>query len=259
MVSQKKVKELKGGINTKDNLEYLQSLTADFFADRKNEELLDAWNHLQKTPGKTRIFTFATKRCPGLIAKYLDEHYPFNRHLNENGEYVWDNRPEKPYYAYIKHDKDTRDDTVDKLYSDPESGIHYHFYLEYQNARTFASVATELGIPVTMLQGVKVSKKAVLQYLTHENDPKKHHYSLSDIHANFCVETAREQGDFDHIQLAHDVWDMLDGIITREHFLQKYNNHCATLNFNQSMRLFIDVYWASQGEPTYKRHGRGHL
>ena len=220
MAIKKELKDLKDGKKSATDLAYLQSLTADFFADRQHEELLSDWNHLQKTPPKTRIFTFATKRCPELIAKYLEQTFPFNRHLNEKGEYVWDSKPQSPYYAYIKHDKDNRDKVIP---SDPESGIHYHFYLEFPNARSYASVATDLGIPVTMLQGIKVSKKAILQYLTHENDPNKHHYSPEEIHSNFNVIEERQVDEFDHRQLALDYWDLRHGKMTYLEFYDKYS------------------------------------
>lgn len=243
MAIKKELKDLKLGKKSEADLAYLQSLTADFFADRQHEELLSDWNHLQKTPGKTRIFTFATKRCPELIAKYLEQSFPFNRHADEQGNYVWDSRPQPPYYAYIKHDKDNRDKVDPK---DPESGIHYHFYLEFANARSYASVATELGIPVTMLQGIKVNKKAILQYLTHENDPSKHHYSPEEIHSNFDVLLERNKGDFDNGQLIKDVWAVMDGFMSKEQFLDKYSLYCATLNFNQCIKLAIDIYKAEQ-------------
>ena len=254
MAIKQELKDLKVGKTSATDLAYLRSLTADFFADRQHEDLLDAWNHLQKTPGKTRIFTFATKRCPEKIAHYLENNYPFNRHPNDNGEYVWDNCPESPFYAYIKHDNDTPG-KVDP--SDSESGVHYHFYLEYSNARSFASVATELGIPVTMLQGIRVSKRAVLQYLTHENDPNKHHYNLEDIHSNFDVVRQRKIAQFDHIQLAHDVWDMLDGRLSRDDFLMKYNIDFTTLTFSQSVHMSTDIYWASQCQPRYSYQRKG--
>lgn len=252
MAKKKELKELEHGKHSAKDLEYLRTLTADFFADRQHEDLLDAWNHLQKTPGKTRIFTFATKRCPGLIARYLEGHYPFNRHPNEKGEYVWDNVPEKPYYAYIKHNKD---DGGKIDLNDPESGTHYHFYLEYQNARTFASVATELGIPVTLLQSIKVSKKAVLQYLTHENDPNKHHYLLSDIHANFCVETARQEQEFDSRELAYDYYDLRSGKMTYKQFYEKYAICIVRHSFSQQLNVFEKMWNAEQNVVFSARHG----
>lgn len=251
MVSHKKVKALEVGTNTKDNLEYLQSLTADFFADRQHEDLLDAWNHLQKTPGKTRIFTFATKRCPEKIASYLQETYPSNV-VMVDGKPKWLDRPESPFYAYIKHDSDTPG-KVDP--SNPESGIHYHFYLEYANPRSFASVATELGIPVTMLQGIRVNKRAVLQYLTHENDPNKHHYSLEEIHSNFNVVQAREEQAFDSRELAMDYYDMRSGKMTYKQFYDKYAICIVRHSFSTQMNIFEKMWNAEQNIQFAARHG----
>lgn len=257
MAIKKELKDLKVGKKSPTDLEYLRSLTADFFADRQHDELLSAWNHLQTTPGKTRIFTFATKRCPEKIASYLKENYPFNRHPNEKGEYVWDNRPQPPYYAYIRHDNDTPG-KVDP--SDSESGIHYHFYLEYSNARSFASVATELGIPVTMLQGIKVSKKAILQYLTHENDPKKHHYSPEDIHANFNVVQVREEQQFDSRELAMDYYDMRSGKMTYKQFYDKYAICIVRHSFSQQLGIYERMWNAENNVSFYSRSaGRGLL
>lgn len=241
MTIKKEIKELKVGTKTVHNLEYLRSLKADFFTGGNNLELLDEWNHLQKTPSKTRIFTFADKSKPHKIAKYLENNYPFNRHPNEVGEYVFDTVPQAPFYAYIKHDKDMGYNSPEDI-KNPEMGIHYHFYLEYKNARSFASVATELGIPVTLLQGIKVSKSAILQYLTHENDPNKHHYSPDEIHANFNVVEARDTAQFDIAVLWEDVWAMCEGKMSRTDFLMKYNRHCATLSFSQNVKLAMDVY-----------------
>lgn len=239
MAIRKELKDLKVGKKSAADLAYLQSLTADFFADRQHEELLSDWNHLQKTPGKTRIFTFATKRCPELIAKYLEQSFPFNRHPDEQGNYVWDSNPQPPYYAYIKHDKDNRDKVDPK---DPESGIHYHFYLEFANARSYASVATDLGIPVTMLQGIKISKKAVLQYLTHENDSSKHHYFLDEIHSNFDVVKERQISQIDVIQEADDYVKMRTGQMTYREFIDKYQYVLCDITFVQRFKIYESAY-----------------
>lgn len=243
MAIKKELKELKLGKKSAADLAYLQSLTADFFADRQHEELLSDWNHLQKTPGKTRIFTFATKRCPELIAKYLEDSFPFNRHADERGNYVWDSSPQPPFYAYIKHDKDNRDKVVP---NEPESGIHYHFYLEFANARSFASVATELGIPVTMLQGIKVNKRAILQYLTHENDPSKHHYSLDEIHSNFDVGIEVQKSQIDVIQEAEDYYKMRTGQMTYQDFIVKYKYVLCDITFSQRFKIYESAFNATE-------------
>lgn len=242
MAIKKELKDLKVGKKSAADLAYLQSLTADFFADRQHEELLGDWNHLQKTPGKTRIFTFATKRCPELIAKYLEQSFPFNRHADEQGNYVWDNRPQPPFYAYIKHDKDSTGKVVP---SDPESGIHYHFYLEFANARSYASVATELGVPVTMLQGIKVNKKAILQYLTHENDSSKYHYSLDEIHSNFNVGLERDKNNYDPYEVGVDYYNMRKGLMTYHDFIDKYHSILCDVSFPQLVKTYEAVYNAT--------------
>lgn len=251
MAIKKELKDLKVGKKSAADLEYLQSLTADFFADRQHEDLLDAWNHLQKTPGKTRIFTFATKRCPELIARYLEQAYPSNVVIVD-GKPQWLQRPEPPFYAYIKHDNDTPGKVEPK---DPESGIHYHFYLEYSNARSFASVATELGVPVTMLQGIRVNKKAVLQYLTHENDPSKHHYSLEDIHSNFDVAQAREEQQFDGRELAMDYYNMRSGKMTYKQFYNKYAIYIVRHSFSQQIKILESMWYAEKDGSYYAERG----
>lgn len=244
MVKKRVLKELELGKKSKEDLEYLQSLTADFFTGREHLELLDAWNHLQKTPGKTRTFTFSTKACPLQIAKYLESNYPFNRTLQNDGSYLLDSRPVPPFYAYIKHDKDRINSPDDLKKSDV--GVHYHFYLEYENARSFASVATELGIPVTLLEGVRISKKAILQYLTHENDPSKHHYDAKEIHANFDVIAERESEQFDPKLLWQDYYSLRTGKMDYFMFYQKYERVIVRHSFSQILRTAETVFNASQ-------------
>lgn len=165
-----------------------------------------------------------------------------------------------PYYAWIIHDRDpvilSSDGSV--------KARHIHVYLHFQNARSFASVATELGIPVTLLEKIKVSTANVLQYLTHENDPSKFHYSTDKIHSNFDVIKAREEAQFDISILWTDVWAMCEGKLKRSEFLLKYKSYCATLSFSQNVRLAMDVYRATENsEPDftqrrgyYERGGR---
>lgn len=147
----------------KVNIAYLKTLKASDFTSGQysnNNELLEEWNALQKTPRKRRNFTFMEIELADKIARYLAKSYP------DNGSVKW---------AWIYHNKDN---------SEHE---HYHFYLEFPNPRSFSSVANELLMPVTNLQ-VVLDKKAILQYLTHENAPDKHHYDKSEIHSNFNID-----------------------------------------------------------------------
>lgn len=80
-----------------------------------------------------------------------------------------------PKYAYIKHDKDDAEE-------------HYHYYIEFENARSLNSVARELNIPENMIEQV-YSKSGILNYLTHENSNGKYHYDISEITSNFDLKT----------------------------------------------------------------------
>lgn len=128
-------------------------------------ELYKLWNSLQSTPGKVRYFTFSLVRDNDVVIKKIKEFYSHEK------------------YAYICHDKDKISEHK-----------HYHYVLMFESPRSFKTIANDLEIPVTMLQKV-YSKKGILDYLTHENDPNKYHYSLDEIHANFDIEEEKKKDD----------------------------------------------------------------
>ena len=84
-------------------------------------------------------------------------------------------------YAWILHDKDKDLETGEGI--DP----HYHIYLEFPNARSLNSVASELGIIPSLIQIVR-NKKGILNYLIHANQPQKHQYDMSEVHTNFDLQ-----------------------------------------------------------------------
>lgn len=197
------IKRLKLGSNHKDDLEFLRSLKAsDFSGDGvlagvSNSdlvELLIKWNNLQKTPNKRRNFTFMEIGKASKISNYLIHTYPSSGF---------------PKYAFIKHNKDNSEH------------IHFHFYIEYQNPRSFASVANELQIPVTNLQQV-FNKTGILEYLTHENDPDKYHYDKSDIVSNFNIQDEIEERQINPLEEYNDYWAMRRGLMSKKEFFDKY-------------------------------------
>lgn len=202
MVKRKVVKSLKAGSNSREDLEYLQTLTAEDFQYMENPDLLEKWNSLQKTPGKVRQFTFSLVNRTHSVCERVKCF---------------------PKWAYIKHDKD-----------DSEH-IHYHYYIEFPNPRSFSSVANELGIPVTMLQKV-YDKKGILQYLTHENSPDKHHYQQSQIVTNMNFEQEIDSG-YDFMVLAQDYWDMRHGKMTYFAFLEKYKTYIVRQSFSSQIKV----------------------
>lgn len=201
----KVLKQLKAGTNEQSALENLKdrSLTEIDWLHDKN--LLFKWNALQPTPNKVRQFTFVQKN--GIVS-------------------LIEKVKQMPKWAYIKHDQDITED-----------GIHYHFYIEFPNPRSFVAVANDLEIPVTSLQKV-LNKRAILEYLTHENQPDKHHYNRDEIVTNLDLEAEVIPQKVDVIQEFEDYLAYRTGKMTYREYLAKYNMHCATMNFNSRTRLY---------------------
>lgn len=170
-------------------------------------EMIKLWNSLQRTPNKVRYFTFSLVHDNSIVQRNIKSKFDSQK------------------WAYICHDKDT---AVEHK--------HYHYVLMFDSPRSFSSVANDLDIPVTMLQKV-YSKKGILDYLTHENDPNKHHYNLSEIQSNFDVEDEKKSdGGFPMIEFYRDYCKVRQGVLTPEDFLTKYNLYCATLDISAKDR-----------------------
>lgn len=191
-------------------------LHADNSARYSRFEMIKMWNSLQNTPNKVRYYTFSLVRDNNLVIKHIKEKFASQK------------------WAYICHDKDTSSEHK-----------HFHYVLIFDSPRSFSSVANDLEMPVTMLQKV-YSKKGILDYLTHENDPNKHHYDLSEIIANFDVDEEKkrdEPGDFK--SFFYDYCSLREGTISMEDFVNKYNTYFTTMNFNAKMQLSERIYNAS--------------
>jgi len=83
-------------------------------------------------------------------------------------------KPDK--WAFILHDKDS-------------GHPHYHYYLDFDNARDSKTLAKKLDIAENFIEFVKFGKKGILEYLTHQNHPDKYQYESKDIQSNFVLET----------------------------------------------------------------------
>lgn len=176
----------------------------------KNYESLCAWNNLQNTPNKRRNFTFTVfEGVFEMIQPYFKGYCP--------------------KWAYILHDKD-------------DSGHkHYHLYVEYENPRSFASVANDLHIPVNQLQGV-ISKRGILSYLTHDNEADKHHYDLSEVVANFDIVKEKQEEKIDVIQIAKDYAAMREGRMSYLEFLQCHENSISRQSFSSVLQICEKSY-----------------
>jgi len=115
-------------------------------------------------------------------------------------------------YAYILHDKD--------------EGVkpHYHFYIEFPSPRSFPSVADDLEIPINQLQKV-ISKKGILQYLIHKNEPEKFQYPIESIETNlppvFFEDDTKEAKVERFRELVEDFIAYKEGRMTYREFIYK--------------------------------------
>lgn len=75
-------------------------------------------------------------------------------------------------YAACLHDRDVGDDGKTKK-------AHYHFYLRFPSARSFASIAKELQIP-DHIENCR-SRDGAIRYLIHADDPDKYQYEMKDM------------------------------------------------------------------------------
>lgn len=214
MVKRKVLNNLKSGSTNELDITYLEHIGISDF-DWKNEpDLLFQWNVLHKPKlDKTRNFTFVQKGTDLFTAK-----------LNRLVETL-------PKYAYIKHNMDATD------------GDHWHYYIEYPNPRSFVSVANDLGIPVTSLQKV-LNKRGILQYLTHENEPNKHHYSKDSIVSNMNITEEIQENKIDVMQVAHDYYDMRQGKMTYFQFIERHKTHISRLSFSGIIQVLDKAYKA---------------
>lgn len=218
MAYKKVVKRLKAGSNATEDLAYLKSLKASDFAsdgefgDGTNgyNEVLEKWNALQKTPNKRRNFTWMEVQKGPKLAKMLANRYP------ENCGTKW---------AWIYHNKDKAEHK------------HYHFYLEFANPRSFLSVANELNIPVTNLQQV-FDKKGILQYLTHENSPEKHHYSPEEVHANFDIIQEISDNKPDLHKEFEDWKAVREGRMSFHEFIDVYQGTLCDIRLIDRIRIY---------------------
>lgn len=195
----KRVMSGKKEYRTNDYLQAFSKIPSNQLSssDYSRHEIIKLWNSLQSTPNKVRYFTFSLTDNNGIVSKRVEEIYKNDK------------------YAYICHDKDKSAEHK-----------HYHYLLIFDSPRSFRSIANDLEVPVTMLQKV-YSKRGMLDYLTHENDPNKHHYSLDEVHANFDVEGEKKSSSDDLtkediLEEFHDYWAMKEGRMSRDVWLDKY-------------------------------------
>lgn len=82
-------------------------------------------------------------------------------------------------YAYIFHDKDLKETEE----NEEEKKLHVHVYIQFDNARSFSSIAKTLGIEERFVQGIS-NRNSYLRYLVHMDNPEKYQYSLKELYTS---------------------------------------------------------------------------
>jgi len=152
-------------------------------------------------------------------------------------------------YAWIVHDKDTDPDTGELIEK------HVHAYIEFPNPRSFASVASLIGIAENMVCKV-IDKNGILQYLIHKNQPDKYQYPFEDITSNFDLEPF-------FMNKSNHLWEDFNKLrnhhISPDEFYQMHKNEIDGNAFYQKLRIFdmISSYVeiAPPQSPTPPIHG----
>lgn len=172
-----------------------------------NSDVIKLWNMQQSCPSKVRYVTFSIVHNNGFLQKRIASLYPHAK------------------YAWIKHDQDQSEHS------------HYHYVLIFPNPISFRGIANDLELPLPMVEKV-ISKRGILDYLTHENQPEKHHYPLSAIEANFDIQEEKQLDEsIDPKQLFRHFCQVRNGEMTPETFLDIYAVYCKNLAFPSLLQV----------------------
>lgn len=112
-------------------------------------------------------------------------------------------------YAYIIHNRDTYTAEDEKANSEHKAGMlkrpHIHLLMRFERNQTqqFNSIARWFGLEPQFVSKIKRRWEDAVLYLTHENAPEKHLYSVDDVISNFNIQTiidhAKERKKLDSI------------------------------------------------------------
>lgn len=83
-------------------------------------------------------------------------------------------------YAFIKHDKDLKEDLTDF------KKLHYHFQIFMLNQKSISRISTLFDIKENYIQIIRDKKKAI-RYLIHADNNDKCTYDILEIRSNFDI------------------------------------------------------------------------
>lgn len=206
---------------TEDYLQAFANLPAnDLHTDKYSRfDVIELWNSLNDCKIKSRYYTMSLVRDNKVVQDNIKSKFPDVK------------------YAWILHDKDKTENK------------HYHYVLIFPNPRSLKSLASDLNLPYIMVEKVR-SKKGMLDYLTHENNKEKHHYSLSEIEANFDVQEEKDRDDLggsgkirDFKKFFYDYCDLREGRMTLDDFLDIYKSILCDIENQSKRRVLVYVFY----------------
>lgn len=116
-------------------------------------------------------------------------------------------------YAYILHDKDTKEDGTLK---EP----HYHIFVRLKASTDSKYIAGAFGVPEQYVGKIHGKWVDALMYCTHENAPEKFQYSEEDVISNFDFHAVKEKEKAKKVKDAR-LLEIIDGIDTGQ--IREYN------------------------------------
>lgn len=116
-------------------------------------------------------------------------------------------------YAYILHDKDTKEDGTLK---EP----HYHIFVRLKASTDSKYIAGAFGVPEQYVGKIHGKWVDALMYCTHENAPEKFQYSEEDVISNFDFHAVKEKEKEKKSKDAR-LLEIIDGIDTGQ--IREYN------------------------------------
>lgn len=125
-------------------------------------------------------------------------------------------------FAYIIHDKDTYSENDEALNPQHKANSlkpkHIHLALKFERNQPQKTkyIAKWFNIPEQFVSKIKGKWKDCICYLTHQNAPNKYQYEISDVIANFNIETVIE-----HVNSKGKVNEIVQRILSGD--IKEYN------------------------------------
>lgn len=140
-------------------------------------------------------------------------------------------------YAYIKHDKDLKEDNTYKK-------EHYHCIVKLDNACTISALSKKIDVPDNYIQNVR-NERTMVRYLIHLDDPLKAQYNKNDIVAS-PVYSRYVNKCFEHIESEEE---QLSNIYT-------FVSDLSTKASNKHDALYLLVQYVNSNcyDTVYKRY-----